>query len=137
VHGESEEILCQIHPLLGHDRKTNETVAGQCPTNKISAFSVLSVPRLYSRQQLRLRVSPCGGGFEYLHRSSTSISRMLRKGNPVPGVITGPPCSCGIYTWGHGPPGWWNLDFEKIKYGLNPAAFRPKADWAGKAERDL
>jgi hypothetical protein len=35
---------------------------------------------------------PCGGGFEYLYRSPASGKRR-RKGNPVPGVITGPPCS--------------------------------------------
>jgi hypothetical protein len=33
-------------------------------------------------------VSPCGGGFEYLHRSPVS-RRRRRKGHPVPGGITG------------------------------------------------
>jgi hypothetical protein len=31
---------------------------------------------------------PCGGGFEYLHRSPASRRRQP-KGNPVPGGITG------------------------------------------------
>jgi hypothetical protein len=34
---------------------------------------------------------PCGGGVEYLHRSPAS-HRRRRKGNPVPGGITGLPC---------------------------------------------
>jgi hypothetical protein len=37
----------------------------------------------------------CGGGLQYLHRSPAS-RRRRRKGNPVPGGITGPPCSRGI-----------------------------------------
>jgi hypothetical protein len=37
-----------------------------------------------------------GGEFEYLHCSSVSHRRQ-QKGNPVPGGITGPPCSWGIY----------------------------------------
>jgi hypothetical protein len=36
-------------------------------------------------------ISPCGGGLEYLHRSPASRIRR-RKGNPVPGDTTGPPC---------------------------------------------
>jgi hypothetical protein len=39
--------------------------------------------------------SPCEGGVEYLHRSPASRKRH-RIGNPVPGGITGPPCSWGI-----------------------------------------
>jgi hypothetical protein len=40
--------------------------------------------------------TPCGGGgVEYFHRSPAS-RRRPRKGNPVPGGITGPPCSWGI-----------------------------------------
>jgi hypothetical protein len=37
----------------------------------------------------------CVGGVEYLHRSPAS-RRRRRKGNPVPGGITGPPCSWRI-----------------------------------------
>jgi hypothetical protein len=36
----------------------------------------------------------CGGGLEYPHRSPTN-RRRRRKGNPVPGHITGPPCHWG------------------------------------------
>jgi hypothetical protein len=35
------------------------------------------------------------GRLKYLHRSPASRKRR-RKGNPVPGGITGPPCSWGI-----------------------------------------
>jgi hypothetical protein len=37
----------------------------------------------------------CGVGFDYLHRSPVSRKKR-RKGNPVPGGITGPPCSWGM-----------------------------------------
>jgi hypothetical protein len=37
-------------------------------------------------------IFPCGGGFEYMCRSPRS-RRRRRKGNPVPGGITGLPCS--------------------------------------------
>jgi hypothetical protein len=40
-------------------------------------------------------LDPCGGGLEYLHRSPASRKRR-QKGNPVPGGITGPPCSWGL-----------------------------------------
>jgi hypothetical protein len=41
-----------------------------------------------------IKVLPCGGGIEYLHRSPTNRKRR-RKGNLVPGGISGPPCSWG------------------------------------------
>jgi hypothetical protein len=46
----------------------------------------------------RVHASSCGGGLEYLHRSPASRKRR-QKGNPVPGGITGPPCS-GQYKYG-------------------------------------
>jgi hypothetical protein len=46
-----------------------------------------------------------GGWFECPHRSSAN-RRRRRKGNTVPGGITGPPCYWGIYIRGPGPPGW-------------------------------
>jgi hypothetical protein len=39
-------------------------------------------------------IASCGGRVEYLHRSLAS-GRRRRKGNPMPGGITGPPCSWG------------------------------------------
>jgi hypothetical protein len=59
---------------------------------------------------------PAGGGVEYLHLSPTS-RKWRRKGNPVPGGTTGPPCSWGIYIRGPGRPGWDSLEFETVKYG--------------------
>jgi hypothetical protein len=48
------------------------------------------------------------GGLEYLHRSPVSRKRR-RKGNTVPGGITGPPCSWGIKIRWPGSPGWGSL----------------------------
>jgi hypothetical protein len=39
---------------------------------------------------VRVRLDPCGGGIEYLHRSPASRNRR-RKGNTVSGGITGHP----------------------------------------------
>jgi hypothetical protein len=75
--GEADEHLC------GHvvSPATKERAI-------IEAFSVRFVPE--SRSAI-----PCGGGVEYLHRSPAS-RRRRRKGNPVPGDVTGPLCSCLI-----------------------------------------
>jgi hypothetical protein len=56
-------------------------------------FTVGSAPRLYSKDPRPAECNvPCGGEVEYLSRGPVSRTR-LRKGNPVPGVITGsPPC---------------------------------------------
>jgi hypothetical protein len=59
---------------------------------------------------------PREGGFEYLHRSPTS-HRRRRKGNPVPGGISGPPCSWGISIRGPGPPGLGSLESETVTCG--------------------
>jgi hypothetical protein len=50
------------------------------------------IPEGYIYMVLSLQVM---GGLEYLHRCPASRKRR-RKGNPVPGGITGPPCSRGI-----------------------------------------
>jgi hypothetical protein len=52
--------------------------------------------------------TPCGGGIESLHRSPASRKRR-RKVNPMPGGISGPPCSWEIWIRGPGPPGWGSL----------------------------
>jgi hypothetical protein len=54
----------------------------------------------------------CGGGVKYLHRGPASCTSW-RKGNPVPGGITGPCCSWGIQIWG-------SLKSEKVKCGHEP-----------------
>jgi hypothetical protein len=53
---------------------------------------------------------------EYLHRSPAS-RRRGRKGNPVPGGLTGPTYSWGIKIRVPGPPGWGSLEYETVKYG--------------------
>jgi hypothetical protein len=56
-----------------------------------------------------------GGEFEYFHHGPASCTRR-RKGNPVPGGITGRPSSWRIEIWGTGPPGWGSLESERVKY---------------------
>jgi hypothetical protein len=51
---------------------------------------------------------------EYFHRSPAS-RRKRRKGNPVPGGITGPSCSWGIWIREPGPPGSRSLESERVK----------------------
>jgi hypothetical protein len=72
-------------------------------TNECTGHSRI---RAYKRVATNLScdISPCGGGLEYLPSSLASHKRR-QKGNPVPGGITGPPCSWEIYIWGPGPPG--------------------------------
>jgi hypothetical protein len=49
------------------------------------------------RGRVNNKLSSRGGRLQYLHRSPES-RRRRRKGNPVAGGITGPPCSGGINT---------------------------------------
>jgi hypothetical protein len=76
----------------------------------------------------------CGGRFEYLHRSPAS-RRRRRKGNPVPGGKTGPPCCCGIKIRGPGFVGWGSLEFETVKYGHGSRGTRTREwlRWRGPA----
>jgi hypothetical protein len=61
-----------------------------------AVFSTWFVPRGNKRDEVwRLISFLCEGGFEYLHRSPAS-RRRRRKGNPVSGGITKPPCSWGL-----------------------------------------
>jgi hypothetical protein len=77
---------------------TNAKVTMDCYE---TVFSVGSTPRPHNEDpgHNRLRYWGCdtssAGGFEYLHRSPMSC-RGWRKGNPVPGGITGPHSSQGI-----------------------------------------
>jgi hypothetical protein len=79
---------------------------------------------------------PCGGGLENFHRSPPS-RRRRRKGNPVPGVRTGPPCSWGIQIWGPGPPGWESLESETVKCGQESRGTRTPEwlYWRGQAAK--
>jgi hypothetical protein len=58
-------------------------------------FLLVRAEGLQAGQSLQIISIPCGGGVEYLLRS-LARRRTRRKGNPVPGAITGPPCSWGI-----------------------------------------
>jgi hypothetical protein len=69
----------------------------------------------------------CGGGFQYLHRSHES-RRRRRKGNPVPGGITGPPYFWAVKIRGPGPPGWGSLEFETVNYGHESRGIRTR-EW--------
>jgi hypothetical protein len=60
--------------------------------NDYEYYRQLGSKIMHSRRQLP---TARGGGFEYLH-SSPASHRRRRKGNPVPGAKTGPPCSWGI-----------------------------------------
>jgi hypothetical protein len=53
---------------------------------------------------------------DHLHHIPTS-RRRRRKGNPVPGGITGRPSSWGIKIRRPGPTGWGSLESETVKYG--------------------
>jgi hypothetical protein len=74
--------------------------------NQLLPFNVVSLttsPVFLSSLSLCKLVTPSGGGVEYLHRSPVS-RRRRRKGNPVPGGITGPLCSWGglnTETWSY------------------------------------
>jgi hypothetical protein len=64
---------------------------------EIYAFYVVFQPCIWSNVDISHRATciTCGGGAEYFHRSPAS-RRRRQKGNPVPGDITGSPCSWGI-----------------------------------------
>jgi hypothetical protein len=84
----------------------------------------------------RLALVLCGGVVQNLHRSPAR-RRRRRKGNPVPGSITGPPCSWEIQIREHGPPGWGSLESETVKCGHESRMTRTKNDCAGKDQQQL
>jgi hypothetical protein len=66
---------------------------------------------------------PCGGGVEYLHRSSAS-RRRRRKWNPLPGGITGPPSPWGILNARAWPFRLRKYESETVKYGYESRVTR-------------
>jgi hypothetical protein len=72
--------------------------------------------------------SPSGGGVEHPHRSPAS--RRRRKGNPVPGGITGPPCHWDslVLQVGGWTPGWWSCSVKELLL-RNPKKWKPVAIW--------
>jgi hypothetical protein len=75
-------------------------------------------------------------GVEYLHRSPAS-RRRRRKGNPVPGSITGPPCSGG---YKYGDLALWvgesRISDSKI-WSRVPPGLGPENDCAGEDQQQL
>jgi hypothetical protein len=71
------------------------------------------IPEGYICMDLSLQV---GGELEYLHRSPASHKRR-HKMNPVPGGITGPPCSWG-YKYGNLALQVGGVSDETAKYGF-------------------
>jgi hypothetical protein len=73
------------------------------PLSLIGNGSTKTIPRYRTHNDrteelcssISIKSVSCGGGSEYLHSSPASRKRR-RKVNPVPGGISGPPCSCGI-----------------------------------------
>jgi hypothetical protein len=61
----------------------------------IAGVVFYAVPVVSKESRQLVLPSPRGGRFEYFHRIPAS-SRSQRKGKPMPGGITGPPCSWGI-----------------------------------------
>jgi hypothetical protein len=77
-------------PAIRHTQATKEV-------SLETMFSTRSVQSDCKKNSLIVLCAaiPYGGGVEYLHRSPES-RRRRRKEKPVPGGITGPPCSWGI-----------------------------------------
>jgi hypothetical protein len=77
-----------------------------------------------------VRFVPWGGGFENILRSPASLRRR-RKGNPVTGSITRPPCSWAIKMREEPcPPGWGSLKSETVKCGHESRETRIR-EWLG------
>jgi hypothetical protein len=109
-----------IDPFLGNSRETGVTrqqilSKQQLNCNKRGTigndvFYAVRAKGLYNEDTSRVscwrkKRDPCGGGVEYLDRNPAS-RRRRRRGNPVIGGTTGPPCSWGIKIRGLGPTGW-------------------------------
>jgi hypothetical protein len=124
-------ILWHVVPLLDNGRETSNyttAVTRQHPvkSNRETVFSMRSVPRCCKHDKLGIADGPCGGGFEYLHRSLAS-RRRRRKGKPVLVGITVPPCSWGLLIRGPDPPGWGILESETVKYDPESHGTRTRA----------
>jgi hypothetical protein len=69
-----------------------------CPCMHFTNQSVRQLVYIKGKSSFLKNVTPRWGGFQYLHRIHAS-RRRRQEGNPVPGDITEPPCSCGMGTW--------------------------------------
>jgi hypothetical protein len=79
---------------------------------------------------------PCGGGFEYLHRSPASRGRR-RKGNPVLRGVTGPPVPGGYKYGDLALQVGGLLDPETVNMVMSPAGLGPEHDCAGEGQKQL
>jgi hypothetical protein len=90
-------LLGHIDPLLGNDNETT-AVARQRPGHQYTGcravFSTRSVWRGYKRNKVERLVLHVEAGSNTSTVAPAS-NRRRRKGNPVAGCITGPPCSWG------------------------------------------
>jgi hypothetical protein len=98
------------------------------PSNALSKSVILLLLLL-----LLCYSTPCGGGFEYLHRNPASCRRRWKE-NPMPGVITGPPCSWGTYIQRPGPPGW-GLDATLTTWLCETITLRNPKKWISETIR--
>jgi hypothetical protein len=89
-----------------------------------------------SCRMLVLVFNPCGGRFEYLNRSPAS-RRRRRKGNPVPGGITRPPCSWGIWTRDLALQVGGVPNLRQKNMVISPAGLGPENDCAGENQHKL
>jgi DNA-binding Lrp family transcriptional regulator len=101
-----EPLLCNDGEIIKYSRDVSRQRLGKhvpAVTDTRATIEVLleimfytwSVQRGYKEDKLSNNSYPCGGGVEYPHRSPAS-GRRRRKGNPVPGGISVPPCSYAI-----------------------------------------
>jgi hypothetical protein len=80
-----------------------------------ATFSVRSLSRLCNENQLPVRAEdfqPDGWSGHFQLRLTSSRSQ--RKGNTVPGGITGPPCSWRIWTRRRGPQDFLSLEYDAV-----------------------
>jgi hypothetical protein len=98
VHDNRREVFSVVrttHVVAQRCGKHISAAVNRHATIEEAVFSVMGAARLYNEDLTYLKLETSyGGGFEYFHRSPASRKRR-RKGNPVPGGITGPPCSWG------------------------------------------
>jgi hypothetical protein len=113
--GLTHACIQDTRPSNVNDNSVTYVFHGKLLFTLMYKLTVGSCNSIFSNESI-----PCGGGFEYLHRSPAS-RRRRRKGNSIAGVITMPPCSWEIQTQGPGRPDWGSLESERVKCGYDCA----------------